>query len=44
MIMKVESEFEFGNLNHWLRLDLGIAPEADFSISEERSRGIAGAD
>ena len=40
-----KGDFDFGNLVHWAKDDLGLALDAEFSISDERAgEGVAGAD
>ena len=38
--MVIKGDFDFGNLVHWVLDDLEIAPDADFSISEERAKEL----
>ena len=35
-----KGDFDWGNLVHWARLDLGLPLDADYSISEERAREL----
>lgn len=34
----MKGDFDLGNLVHWARLDLGLALDEDYSISDERAR------
>ena len=36
----MKGDFDWGNLVHWARLDLGLALDAEVSISEERAREL----
>ena len=36
----MKCDFDWGNLVHWARDDLGLPLDAEFSISEERAREL----